>query len=157
MPGSNDEDRFSFDSWKRLAHLSNRAAEPVQKAGMTYNYHNHNFEFLKFGNTTAYDYLTKTLEPTIHFTLDCYWATHAGQDPVALINARPDRVSILHIKDMPKGIRPSVYFDAMEEHFVAVGRGVIDWRRIFKAAPKGGVKHFYYEQDFCERPPLENG
>src|SRR5947209_1733918 len=46
----NEEDRFSLDSWKRLVDLFNKAAEPVQQAGMTYNYHNHNFEFLKIDN-----------------------------------------------------------------------------------------------------------
>ena len=152
----NEDDRFSMDSWKRLVDLFNKAAEPVQKAGMTYNYHNHNFEFLKIDNTVVYDYLTKNLDPKIHFTLDCYWATHAGQDPVELMKARPGRVSILHVKDMPKGLAPTVYFDAMQGHFVEPGRGVIDWARIFKAAKVGGVKHFYYEQDYCGRPPLES-
>jgi len=152
----NEDDRFSMDSWKRLVDLFNKAAEPVQKAGMTYNYHNHNFEFLRIDNTVVYDYLTKNLDPKINFTLDCYWATHAGQDPVELMKARPGRVSILHIKDMPKGLAPMVYFDAMQGHFVEPGRGVIDWARIFKAAKPAGVKHFYYEQDYCGRAPLES-
>jgi sugar phosphate isomerase/epimerase len=152
----NEEDRFSLESWKRLVDLFNKAAEPVQKAGMIYNYHNHNFEFLTIDNTVVYDYLTKNLDSKIHFTLDCYWATHAGQDPVELIKARPGRVSILHIKDMPKGLAPTVYYDAMQGHFVEAGRGVIEWEKIFKAAPIGGVRHFYYEQDYCERPALES-
>jgi sugar phosphate isomerase/epimerase len=57
---------------------------------------------------------------------------------------------------MPKGLAPTVYFDAMQGHFVEPGKGVIDWPRIFKAAKVGGVKHFYYEQDYCGHPPLES-
>jgi sugar phosphate isomerase/epimerase len=40
--------------------------------------------------------------------------------------------------------------------FTEVGRGTIDWKRVFKAAPKGGLKHFFVEQDLCERPPIES-
>ena len=40
--------------------------------------------------------------------------------------------------------------------FTEVGRGVIDWERVFKAAAKGGLKHYFVEQDLCERPPLES-
>lgn len=146
----------SPDAWKRLADIFNRAAEPVRKAGMTYNYHNHNYEFVKLGDTNAYEFLTKNLDPRIKFTLDCYWAVHAGQDPVALIKARPGRVPILHIKDMPKGLPRSLEYAQIKGQFVEIGTGVIDWKRIFAAAPIGGMKHFYYEQDVCDRPPLES-
>jgi sugar phosphate isomerase/epimerase len=147
--------RFSMDDWKWVVDTLNKAAEPVQKAGMTFNYHNHDFEFMKFGDTLVYDYLTKNLDPKIKFTLDCYWSTHAGQDPVQLIKQRPGRVPLLHIKEMPKGLPTSVYYDAKMGNFVPIGQGAIDWKRIFKAAPIGGMKHFYYEQDYCEKPPLE--
>ena len=39
--------------------------------------------------------------------------------------------------------------------FAPVGHGTIDWKRIFAAAPTGGMKHFFIEQDWCEQPPLE--
>src|SRR5579862_2656924 len=146
----------SLDAWKRLVHIFNKAAEPVRQAGMTYNYHNHNYEFVKLGDTTPYEYMTKHLDPRIKFTLDCYWAVNAGQDPVALIKARPGRVPILHIKDMPKGVPQALAYAQIKGQFVEVGHGIIDWKRIFRAAPIGGLKHFYYEQDVCEMPPLES-
>ena len=37
-----------------------------------------------------------------------------------------------------------------------VGRGTIDWKLIFSAAPVGGVKHYFVEQDFCDRSPFES-
>ena len=40
--------------------------------------------------------------------------------------------------------------------FAEVGSGIINWKRIFEAAPKGGLKHYFVEQDLCERPPLES-
>jgi sugar phosphate isomerase/epimerase len=36
--------------------------------------------------------------------------------------------------------------------FAPVGHGTIDWKRIFAAAPTGGMKHFFIEQDWCEQP-----
>ena len=42
------EERKTFDDWKRLAELFNKAGEQTQKAGIQYCYHNHNFEFQKY-------------------------------------------------------------------------------------------------------------
>ena len=44
------EERKTFDDYKRLAELFNKAGEQTQKAGIQYCYHNHNFEFRKYGN-----------------------------------------------------------------------------------------------------------
>ena len=78
------EERKSFDDWKHLAELFNKAGKQTSKAGIQYCYHNHNFEFQKYGDTTAYDYPLKTLDPKlVKFEMDCFWVTHAGQDPVA--------------------------------------------------------------------------
>jgi sugar phosphate isomerase/epimerase len=150
------EERKSFDDYKRLVELFNKAAEPVQKAGMTYAYHNHNFEFKKYDDTTAYDYLLKNLEPKIQFEMDCFWVTHAGLDPVALFRKHPGRFPLLHIKDLKDKPAPTQELDAKMGLFAEVGSGTINWKRIFAAAPKGGMKHFYVEQDYCERPVLES-
>jgi sugar phosphate isomerase/epimerase len=36
-----------------------------------------------------------------------------------------------------------------------VGSGVIDWKRIFKAARKGGLKYYFVEQDQTQLPVFE--
>ena len=150
------EERKTFDDYKRLAELFNKAGEQTQKAGIQYCYHNHNFEFKKYGDTTAYDYLLKTLDPQlVKFEMDCFWVTHAGQDPVALMQKHPGRFPLLHIKDMVDKPAPIQEFDAKLGLFAPVGHGTIEWKRIFKAAPTGGMKHFFVEQDYCEQPPLE--
>ena len=150
------EERKSFDDWKRLAELFNKAGEQTQKAGIQYCYHNHNFEFQKFGNTTAYDYLLKALDPKlVKFEMDCFWVTHAGQDPVAIMQKHPGRFPLLHIKDMKDKPAPTQEFDAKMGLFAPVGHGTIEWKRIFAAAPTGGMKHFFVEQDYCEQPPPE--
>jgi sugar phosphate isomerase/epimerase len=151
------EDRKSFDDYKRLVELFNKVAEQTHQAGMQFCYHNHDFEFKKYGGITAYDYLFKQLDPKlVQFEMDCFWVTHAGQDPVALMKQHPGRFPLLHIKDLKAGIPSSTEFDARMGLFTEVGKGTIDWKRIFAAAPQGGMKHFFVEQDYCEIPPLES-
>ncbi len=150
------EERKTFDDWRRLADLFNKAGEQTRKAGIQYCYHNHNFEFQKFGDTTAYEFLLKTLDPKlVQLEMDCFWVTHAGQDPVAYFKKYPGRFPLLHIKDMKDHPAVAHDFDARMGLFAPVGHGTIDWKRIFAAAPTGGMKHFFIEQDYCEQPPLE--
>ena len=150
------EERKSLDDYKKLAELFNMAGEATQKAGIQFCYHNHNFEFQRFGDTTAYDYLLKTLDPKlVAFEMDCFWVTHAGQDPVAYFKKHPGRFPLLHIKDMKDKPAPTQELDAKMGLFAPVGSGSIGWKRIFAAAKVGGMKHYYVEQDFCEIPPLE--
>jgi sugar phosphate isomerase/epimerase len=151
------EDRKSFDDYKQLVDVFNKAAEQTHQAGIQFCYHNHNFEFKKYGQTTAYDYLHKHLDPNlVQFEMDCFWVIHAGQDPVTLFKKYPGRFPLLHIKDLKAGNPPTTEFDARMGLFAEVGKGTIDWKRIFAAAPQGGMKHFYVEQDYCEVPPLES-
>jgi sugar phosphate isomerase/epimerase len=151
------EERKSLEDYKRHAELWNKIAEQTHKAGMQFCYHNHDFEFQKFDGITVYDYLLEQLDPhLVQFEMDCFWVTHAGQDPVALFKKHPGRFPQLHIKDLKAGIPPSTEFDARMGLFAEVGKGIINWKRIFAAAPEGGMKHFYVEQDYCEIPPLES-
>ena len=60
----------------------------AQQAGIQFCYHNHNFEFTKYGDTTVYEYFLKTLDPKlVKYEMDCFWVTHAGEDPVSLHGA----------------------------------------------------------------------
>lgn len=48
-------------------------------------YHNHDFEFKKFGNQTGYDILLQeTDKKLVDFELDLYWAVRSGNDPLQL-------------------------------------------------------------------------
>jgi sugar phosphate isomerase/epimerase len=46
--------------------------------------------------------------------------------------------------------------DKHDDRDEPVGRGIVDWKKIFEAALKGGLKHFYVEQDKCDRDSLES-
>jgi sugar phosphate isomerase/epimerase len=149
--------RKSLDDYKQLADLFNKAGEQCRKSGIQFAYHNHNFEFKAYDGVVAYDELLKRTDPAlVQFEMDCFWVTRAGQDPVAYFEKYPGRFPLLHIKDLNKGFSPTVEDSFQPGPFAPVGGGTIDWKRIFAAAPKGGMKHFFVEQDECAKPPLES-
>jgi len=150
-------ERKSLDDYKQLADVFNKAGEQCQKAGIQFAYHNHNFEFKTYDGVAAYDELLRLTDPSlVRFEMDCFWVTRAGHDPVAYFEKYPGRFPLLHIKDLKKGY-PTTVEDAFQPGpFAPVGQGIIDWKRIFAAAPKGGMKHFFVEQDECDQPPLES-
>ncbi len=148
----------NLDAWKRTADFFNGLGEQCKQAGMYAAYHNHNFEFKVMDGTVAFDeFLRRTHPETVKIELDCFWATYAGKDPVDYFNRFPGRFALLHIKGLKKGYGPSTTWPKKGENpFTEVGTGVIDYPRIFKAAPKGGVDYYYVEQDNWDRPPLES-
>jgi sugar phosphate isomerase/epimerase len=78
--------------------------------------------------------------------------TVALQDPVAILDKYKDRVIALHVKDVAK--RMSAEQDPPS---VALGEGVIDWKKIIGTAKKNGTKTFFYEQEApFTRPILDS-
>lgn len=145
----------TLDGWKRTADRFNELGAVCKRAGTVLSYHNHNFEFRKFDGVTAYDELLRLTDPElVKMEMDCFWTTMAGRNPVTYLEKHPGRFALLHIKDMKKGYEPTTE-SPKGQPFAEVGNGVIDYKPIFKAAPKGGVKQYYVEQDNWDRPPLE--
>ena len=150
------EERKSLDQYKRYAEFFNRAGAETKKAGIQFGYHNHNFEFKTFDGKVAFDELLRLTDPQlVKIELDCFWMTWAGRNPVDYMKRDPGRYPILHIKDRKPGFGTSTDVDDKPGPFTEVGHGIIDWKPIFAAA-SAGVKHYFVEQDFCDRSPFES-
>jgi len=150
------EERTSLDKYKRYFEFFNHAGAQTKKAGIQFGYHNHNFEFKNFNGVVPFDEMLRLTDPQlVKIELDCFWMTWAGRDPVAYMKRDPDRYPLLHIKDRKPGFGTSTDVDDKPGPFTEVGRGIIDWKPIFAAA-SAGVKHYFVEQDFCDRPPIES-
>jgi sugar phosphate isomerase/epimerase len=146
-----------LDDYKRLADLMNLAGEQCKQAGLQFAYHNLNVEFREHEGIIPYDWLLQHTDPqTVQLEIDCYWLTRAGRDPVEYFEKYPGRTPLLHIKDRKPGYAPSTVPDSGRGPFTEVGRGSIDWKHIFAAARAGGLKHYYIEQDFFDRPVFES-
>jgi sugar phosphate isomerase/epimerase len=146
----------SLEAWKRTAAFLNHLGTLSKKSGMQFAYHNHNAEYRVYEGTVAYDELLRSTDPSlVKMEMDCFWTTFAGKDPVAYFHKYPGRFPLLHIKDLKPGFKPTTG-DFKGNPFCEVGNGTINWKRIFEAAPQGGLKYYFVEQDMWDRPSLES-
>jgi sugar phosphate isomerase/epimerase len=140
-------ENMTLDDWHFTAEELNRLGEKVKAAGMRLGYHNHGPEFLKQDGVVFYDELLRLTDPKlVCFELDCGWAGSAGLHPEEYLKKTPERFPLLHVKDMVKG--PNGEF-----HSTVMGRGVIDYKPILRAAT--GLKHYFIEQEEFDMDPIE--
>ncbi len=141
---------LTLDDFKKIAARCNEMGAQAQQAGMTFGYHNHNFEFKPLdGGAIGYDIVLRETDPAlVKFELDCGWMVAAGHDPVAYLTRYPKRYRLLHIKDFQPTPSPSVGLDESTRPKPAeLGRGHIDYKPIFAAARKTEVELYYVEQE----------
>jgi sugar phosphate isomerase/epimerase len=139
--------RTTLDSYHRIADELNKAGETCKKYGVTFAYHNHDFEFLTVEGAIPYHELLKRTDAgLVKMELDLYWAARAGQNITDLFKEFPGRFPLVHVKDMA----------ATDKATVEVGTGVINFNDIFAQSGKAGIKHYFVEQDNCPGDPLES-
>jgi sugar phosphate isomerase/epimerase len=132
------EDRMTHSDVRRFALELGDLARRFAERDIRLGYHNHDFEFEALDGTTTWDILLAELPPDVELELDVYWAAHAGRDPVSLIQAAPDRIRLLHMKDRSAGQEP---------RDLPAGEGTLDFPAIVAAARAAGVEWYVAEQD----------
>jgi sugar phosphate isomerase/epimerase len=126
-----------IDSYKTYAALSNKIGETLQKAGIQFAYHNHDLEFKTVDRQIPFDvFLAETDEKLVQIEIDLYWITKAGKDPLTYFKKYPGRFSLWHVKDMDN-----------DGKIVDVGKGTIEFTKIFGHAREAGLKHYFVEHD----------
>ena len=156
-PWIDEKQRAEPGGWKRAAELFNKAGEASKKAGIQFGYHNHSFEFQpaeSLGGKLPYDFLLAELDSKlVTMELDLCWISVAGKDPLAYFDKYPGRFPLVHVKDYVNdpnstssysGATGSVKFLG---HLADVGKGTIDWKRIFAQSGKAGIQHYFVEND----------
>jgi sugar phosphate isomerase/epimerase len=148
---------FALDSYKRAGDQFNIWGEKIHQAGMQFGFHNHNYEFRRFGDTTGFEAMMNRCDPKlVCIEMDCYWITQAGGDPLQMFQQYGNRIKLLHLKDRKPRFPTSQVKDAAAEHFTEVGAGTIHWQEILAAAEKNGVKHLFVERDSGNLPAMES-
>jgi sugar phosphate isomerase/epimerase len=137
------------DDYKKLALQINTVGELCQAGGLKLAYHNHDFEFTKFGSTNGYEILlNETDKNLVDFEMDLYWVVRAGHDPLQLFKQHPGRFKMWHVKDMDK---------ANPDWNAEIGRGTIDFKSMFAHAELAGMKRFFLEHESNYKPsPIES-
>jgi sugar phosphate isomerase/epimerase len=144
IPWLDSKLRKNAESYKQLAKKMNEAGKMCKAEGLKLAYHNHDFEFKKYGSTTGYEILLKeTDKDLVDFELDLYWAVRSGNLPAKLFKENPGRFPMWHVKDMDKN---------KEDWNTEIGKGVIDFKGIFDDAKLSGMKHFFVEQETNYQP-----
>lgn len=134
--------RSTLDDYKRHADAFNTLGELCKKRNMTFAYHNHEFEFEKMDGVVPFDLLLEQTEPElVSFEMDLFWIREGGQDALTYFKNHPGRFHLCHIKDM-----------ASDGEMVPVGKGVIDFAKIFAASSTAGLKHYFVEHDNPKNP-----
>ena len=139
LPMAPPEQRRDESAVTTLAGSLNRWGELCRQEGVTFSYHNHDFEFASLDGTTMWDILVRETDPElVYFELDLYWVRYGGADPGALLSDLGDRIPLVHLKDMSSDERRSD---------LPVGEGIMPWNGLLRAAEAVGVQWYVAEQD----------
>jgi sugar phosphate isomerase/epimerase len=154
-----DNPHLSADEWKKRADLYNECGKLSLSQGIQFCYHAHFRELANVDGTTGYDILLSRCDPKLlKMEMDIFWVIYAGKDPLPYWKRYPGRFPLLHTKDVRKGVTIHPQEDPPESGpnpFAPVGRGTIDWGKIFVHVHEAGAQHIFVEQDRCNLPPLE--
>ena len=154
------ESRFSMQAGLDFAKLADEYACKLAEHGIDLYYHNHHFEFARFGGKYLMD-IIKENTTRLGFELDIHWIHRGGVDPIKYINECAGRIRLLHLKDyrIAPMKEPDVDFNtkegmmaayqAMNEivQFAEVGEGTLDIPACIQAGLNGGSEYFLVEQD----------
>jgi sugar phosphate isomerase/epimerase len=151
---------MSVDDAKRTAELANRIGEAAKRAGLQYAYHNHDVEFAdQGGGAIGFDLLLRETDPElVKFEIDCGWMIFGGRNPIDYFKKYPNRFPMIHVKDFLAPQDKSAGSGKAAKMLGAeLGHGVVDYKPIFAAAGKAGLKHYFVEQEgpFSRMDPLQ--
>lgn len=127
------------------------AGAKLRTAGLTLGYHNHAWEFVKFGGAPVLDHIYANTRPeNLVAELDTYWVHFGGGDVVDYCERLRGRMPFIHLKDYR--------YDREQNKpmLCEIGAGNLDFRRIVAAAERSGCRWFIVEQDHTPGDPFES-
>lgn len=145
---------FTLEDYRWNAENFNTWGRKAKAAGMQFGYHNHTMEFAPQEGVVPFDELVRLTDPElVTFELDCGWVIVGGGDPAAYLKRYADRISMLHVKDFKASSKPTTVIDPPPA--AELGRGTLDYRKVFEAARSGHLRHYFVEQEAFDIPPYE--
>ena len=126
------------EGYTRFIKKVNDICKQVRDAGLSFGYHNHEFEFQKINGVRAIDRLIEEC-PELEFTLDVFWVQAGGGNPSVYIDKLKGRILIIHFKDFRIAGR--------SRQFAEIGEGNLDWNDIVPRCVKNGIPYAVIEQD----------
>jgi sugar phosphate isomerase/epimerase len=141
-------DTPTLDDYRRWADRLNDAGRRAQPSGVRVAFHDESIDFKKIDGMVPYDVLVERTDPNyVRLQLDTGNLALAGGDPYDYLKRYGSRYWLFHIKDAPA-------FGA--DHDTELGKGVVDFKRLFANIDHIDDKHLYVEQESYPGTPLES-
>jgi sugar phosphate isomerase/epimerase len=135
-----------MDGLKRFLDVFNKCGELCKKSGVTYGYHNHDFEFsTRINDTLLFDLIMQNTDANlVAQQLDIGNMYGAGGRALDIMKRYPGRFASMHVKDEIKSEQGSM--GGYES--TILGKGVVPVKDIMDLGRKsGGTIHFIVEQE----------
>lgn len=155
-PGVDESLCKKLDDFKWYMDLFNKTGELCKKTGVTFTYHNENYEFNHSLNGTAlYDLLLHSTDKSlVAQQIDIGNMYEPGGRAMDYLKRYPGRFLLMHVKDEIKRSMPGPNNEVYES--TVLGKGVVGVKPIIDYARKTGTKYFIIEQEaFQNKTSLE--
>jgi len=151
--------RTNLDDYRQIADTFNEVGLTMKEVGLKFLYHNHGYGLAEMDGTIPFNLILDRTDPDlVVMEMDVFWMTAGRSDPVAYLEAYPERFKLMHIKDMAERVHfegdggdPSQWIPLFPK-MADAGAGVLDLAAILEAAAKAGAEHFYLERDLAPDP-----
>ncbi len=127
----------TMDDVKRAADEYNKFGEQAAKAGIQQGLHNEGFELSEVDGRRTYDILFDLLDPKLVKFQFQVSTISRGYDAAEYFMKYPGRFISMHVQD----------WSSETKQTMAVGKGTLDWKKIFTAAKTGGIKNYFVEMN----------
>ncbi|MEZ4702542.1 MAG: sugar phosphate isomerase/epimerase [Rhodothermales bacterium] len=145
---------LTVDGFRQFARTLNTWGRAASEAGLSFYYHSHDGEFTRFDGKPIFDILLEETDPEhVHFELDLAWAAIAGEDIYAWVPRHQHRFPLFHVKDFwftadgPRETKPGTLAAGNRFTFADVGKGTIDWPRLFSGLDDPSRHLYFIERD----------
>jgi sugar phosphate isomerase/epimerase len=126
-----------ISDWQKACDELNEIGAKTKKAGIQTGFHNHHMEFEKIDNVLIYDELMNRFDPDLVKMQFQVAVISIGYKAASYFNKFPGRFISAHLADWSKSLNKSL----------PVGQGEVDWKELFAAGEKCGVKNYFVEMD----------
>ena len=147
-------DSKTVEGYKASAKRFNEIGKQSKEAGVTFNYHNHAWEFDDLGGANGMQILATETDPElVKFNIDVFWVWYGNHDPAKFIADHANRAGYFHFKDGKRRIDEN---GKTRPHFLELGTGDVDLKAAYAAAVAAGATWITAEQDSTALTALES-
>jgi sugar phosphate isomerase/epimerase len=116
------------DGWAALGKRLSVAGHKYADQGVSFGWHNHEFEFEALADGTIPMDVLLDAAPDIQWEADLAWVVRGGRDPIEYIKRYADRLSAIHVKDIAADGE-----NLDQDGWADLGAGTLDWAELLNA------------------------